>query len=50
MNKQGKKECMILTVRIEKHDERIVNEFVKKNKLNRTQAVKELLSKGFMVS
>ena len=41
---------MVLTVRIEKHDERILKEFGKKNKLNRTQAVKELLNRGFMVS
>jgi len=41
---------MVLTVRIEKHDERILAEFIRRNKLNRTQAVKELLHRGFIIS
>ena len=41
---------MILTVRIEKHDQKRLEQFAHKQKINRSQAVKELLNKGFMVS
>ena len=41
---------MILTVRIEKHDQKRLEQFAHKQKINRSQAVKELLNKGFMIS
>ncbi|MDD5673871.1 MAG: hypothetical protein PHC61_06900 [Chitinivibrionales bacterium] len=41
---------MILTVRIEKQEKNRLEEFARKKRLNRTQAVKELLESGFMLS
>lgn len=41
---------MILTVRIQKGDQRILDKFARQKHLNRSQAVKELLHKGFIVA
>ena len=41
---------MILTVRIEKNVEKRLEQFARKRHLNRTQAVKELLERGFVLS
>lgn len=41
---------MVLTVRIEKNVEKRLEQFARKFHLNRTQAVKELLERGFVLS
>jgi hypothetical protein len=41
---------MVLTVRIEKQEQNRLAAFARRKRLNRTQAVKELLDKGFMLS
>lgn len=41
---------MVVTVRIKKHEEKRIGDFAKSKHLNRSQAVKELLAKGFIVA